>query len=242
MDIKSGKLEFPKIDFLATVSKSVKKTHCFQKQCSAINKYAKVTILIEPNEKNAGFEFANKITGVPKKHSSNEYIVNGWVPDEYISYIEMGIKDAKKQCLKGFTVSDIKCSLLDVSYHKYDSSRGIYYSIAAKMAFKEAFRESEPIFSEPIMDVKISGSSQSVYNIIKNIKNIRGEVCDYTISSGRGVLKALIPDYEIQSYVFNNGYFIDRQIGYEKTLHHYGILPEEMAYKISALYSEAEEN
>ncbi|MBQ0105454.1 MAG: hypothetical protein KBT47_05410 [Armatimonadetes bacterium] len=96
MDIKLGKLEFPKIDFLATVSKSVEKTHCFRKQCSAINKYAKVTILIEPNEKNAGFEFSNKITGVPINHISNKYIVTGWVPDEYISYIEMGIKDAMK--------------------------------------------------------------------------------------------------------------------------------------------------
>ncbi|MBQ0105100.1 MAG: hypothetical protein KBT47_03580, partial [Armatimonadetes bacterium] len=116
-----------------------------------------------------------------------------------------------------------------------------YYSIASRMAFIEAFREAEPIFSEPIMDVKISGSSQSVYNIIKNIKNIRGEVYDYTVSSGRGVLKALIPDYEIQSYVFSNGYFIDRQSSYRKIFHHYGILPKELAQEIIALYSEAKE-
>ena len=156
-------------------------------------------------------------------------------------FVEEGIKDAmKKGFLAGFPCVDIKCSLLDVEYSTIDSHRSDF-NIASYMAFKEAFEEAEPIILEPIMDVKISCNSQSLDNLCRDIEDIRGEVYGYDAVSDKGIIKAFIPDYEIQNSVFTKGYFIDRQLNYRKVFHHHNELPSDMASKIIALYSKAKE-
>lgn len=239
--IGTDKLEFPKIDFLLTISKPVEKSFRYVKYCSAVNYYGYVTILLEPNERNAGFEFEDKVKYIPEEIHSNKYKIKGWFPKEYITSVEEGIKSAMHSGLSvDFPCVDIKCSLLDVEYDKIFSNK-TSFRVASRMAFIEAFKEAEPIILEPIMDVKISCNSQSLDNLCRDIEDIRGEVYGYDVVSDKGIIKAFIPDYEIQNSVFTKGYLIDKQLNYRKVFHHHNELPSDMASKIIALYSKAKE-
>ena len=99
--------------------------------------------MIEPNESGKGYEFINKVTG-------------GAIPKEFIPCIDQGIQGAMLSgVLAGYQVVDVKCTVLDGSYHEVDSSE-MAFKICGKMAFKEACLKAGPTSLEPIMKVVVT--------------------------------------------------------------------------------------
>ena len=68
-------------------------------------------------------------------------IVGGAIPKEYIPAVDAGIQGAMQTgVLAGYPVVDVKCTLVDGSYHEVDSSE-MAFKIAGSMAFKEGCRK-----------------------------------------------------------------------------------------------------
>ena len=127
-------------------------------------------LFVEPNESGKGFEFSNKIVG-------------GVIPKEYIPAVEDGIKGAMQSgVLAGYSVVDVKVTLLDGSYHEVDSSE-LAFKIAASMAFKEACRKAQPVLLEPIMKVTIIVPDEYMGDVMSDITARRGHITGTTSSA-----------------------------------------------------------
>ena len=68
----------PQVAYRETITRRAEVDYTHKKQTGGTGQFARVKLVVEPNEKGAGFEFDNKIVG-------------GAVPKEYIPGVEKGL-------------------------------------------------------------------------------------------------------------------------------------------------------
>ncbi len=154
----------PEVSYRETISKAVKDVEGkYIRQTGGRGQYGHVVIDIEPRERGAGYEFDNKIVG-------------GVIPREYIPAVDKGIQEAcAGGVIAGYPVNDIKITLHDGSYHDVDSNE-MAFKIAGSMAFKEAFKQANPLILEPIMEVEVNTPEEFMGDIIGNLSSRRGKI------------------------------------------------------------------
>jgi len=170
----------PQVAYKETITASAKVENKYVRQTGGRGQYGHVVLFVEPNESGKGFEFSNKIVG-------------GVIPKEYIPAVEDGIKGAMQSgVLAGYSVVDVKVTLLDGSYHEVDSSE-LAFKIAASMAFKEACRKAQPVLLEPIMKVTIIVPDEYMGDVMSDITARRGHITGTTSSSGAQQITCDVP-------------------------------------------------
>ena len=133
----------PQVSYRETIRKAAHINHKYARQSGGKGQYGHVVLDIEPLEPGGGYIFENKIVG-------------GAIPKEYIPAVDAGIQGAMQTgVLAGYPVVDVKCTLVDGSYHEVDSSE-MAFKIAGSMAFKEGCRQGNPVIMEPIMKVVVN--------------------------------------------------------------------------------------
>ena len=138
-------------------------------------------------ERGAGYEFVNKIVG-------------GAIPKEYIGPIDQGIQEAMQSgVLGGYSVVDLRVTLVDGSYHEVDSSE-MAFKIAGSMAIKDACRKADPVLLEPIMKVGVSVPEEYLGDVMGSISSRRGRIEGMEDMSGSKQITALCPLSEMFGY------------------------------------------
>ncbi|HEY9062816.1 MAG TPA: elongation factor G [Pseudobacteroides sp.] len=170
----------PKVAYRETIRKKAKAEGKLVKQTGGSGQYAHCVLEVEPLARGSGFEFVSKITG-------------GAIPKEFIGPIESGVRDALNYgVLGGYSVVDIKVTLIDGSYHDEDSSE-IAFRTAASMAFKEACHKASPVLLEPIMKVDVSVPEEYTGDGIGEINMRRGRIEGMEARSGYQMIMANVP-------------------------------------------------
>jgi elongation factor G len=114
-------------------------------------------------EREDHFEFINNIKG-------------GVIPQEYITPIKKGIKEAMDRgVLAGFPVVDVSVDLYDGSYHDVDSSE-IAFKLAAINAFQEAIQKAKPVLLEPVMKLEVVTPEKFMGDVTGMINSKRGTI------------------------------------------------------------------
>mgnify|MGYP003396818784 FL=1 len=99
----------PSVSFRETITTSVEQAYKHVKQSGGKGQFANTVIRFEPNP-GKGFEFIDVTKG-------------GVIPKEYIPSVEKGLRKAmEKSPMAEYPVVDVKCVLVDGSYHPVDSS------------------------------------------------------------------------------------------------------------------------
>ncbi|UCE08728.1 MAG: elongation factor G, partial [bacterium] len=177
----------PQVAYRETIYHKVEETTKYVKQTGGHGQYAHVVMEIEPLPPGKGFEFINKITG-------------GVIPKEYIPAVEKGIIDAmEKGPYADFPVVNIRCTLIDGSFHEVDSSE-MAFRIAASMCFKSAFQKAGPKLLEPLMTVEITTPEEYLGNLTGSIATKRGKILSMDLKNGTRILKAQAPLAEMFGY------------------------------------------
>ncbi len=177
----------PQVSYKETIRKAVKSEMKYARQSGGKGQYGHCVIEIEPREPGEGYEFVNKITG-------------GAIPKEYIGPIDAGIQEAMKAgVLGGYSVVDIRITLIDGSYHEVDSSE-MAFKIAGSMAFKDGCRKASPVLLEPIMKVDVSVPEEYMGDVIGGINSRRGRIEGMEARSGAQNIRALVPLSEMFGY------------------------------------------
>ena len=114
----------------------------FVRQTGGRGQYAHVIVEFEPLERGKGFEFVDKVAG-------------GAIPKEYIPAVGQGIRESMENGpLGGYSLVDIKATLVGGSFHEVDSSE-LAFKIAGSMALREASEKANPVLLEPVMRIEI---------------------------------------------------------------------------------------
>ena len=178
----------PQVAYKETIKETANAEGKYIRQSGGRGQYGHVKIKVEPKEKGEGFEFVNAIRG-------------GVVPNEFISPVEKGIKEAmSKGVLAGYPITDIKVTLYDGSYHEVDSSE-IAFQIAGSMALQEGVRNAKNILLEPIMKVQVLVPPDFLGDITGDLSSKRAKITEMGERVSVRVVDAEVPLSEMFGYV-----------------------------------------
>ena len=182
-----ARLGRPQVAYKETITQAAEGEGKFIRQVGGKGQYGHCLIKIEPIERGKGFQFVNNLK-------------SGLIPAEFISEIERGIREAMEAGLvAGFSVTDVKATLLDSSYHEVDSV-AIAYKIAGSLAFKEAGNQANPVILEPIMKLEIVTPDEYVGGLVGDINARRGRIEAMELKGSSRVIRAFVPLSEMFGY------------------------------------------
>ncbi len=211
----------PQVAYRETVTKKIEQDNTYKKQTGGKGQYAKVTIVVEPNESGKGFEFINDTVG-------------GTVPKEFIPGVEKGLEGALLRGIRaGYPVVDVKVSLTDGDYHEVDSDARTF-EICASQAFREAAKNAGPIILEPLMRVEVVTPDTFMGDIIGDLNGRRGQVQGMIERAGMQVIDALVPLAEMFGYANSIRGRTKGQASYTMEFSHYEAVPNAIAEQIIA--------
>ncbi|MEG9862554.1 MAG: elongation factor G [Parvularculales bacterium] len=178
----------PQVAYRETFSKKAELDYTHKKQTGGAGQFARMKIIVEPQEPGDGYEFENKIVG-------------GSIPKEYIPGIQKGIDSVRDGgVLAGFPVIDFKVTLIDGAYHDVDSSV-MAFEIAARAAFREIARDAGARLLEPIMRVEVVTPDDYMGDIIGDLNSRRGQISSTEPRGNATVVNAMVPLANMFGYV-----------------------------------------
>ena len=153
----------PQVAYKETITRTNRARGKYIRQTGGHGQYGDVLLKIEPLPRGTGFQFVNN-AGADQ------------VPTTFVSYVERGAKGASENGqLAGYTVTDIKVTLLGGSFHEVDSS-DMAFEIASSMAFTDAIRKCDPILLEPIMKAQVIVPLDYLGKVLGDLNTRRAQV------------------------------------------------------------------
>jgi elongation factor G len=224
----------PQVAYRETIQGSADVENKYIKQTGGKGQYGHVKIKVkhlEPVDPDAKqpknvtredhFEFINNIKG-------------GVIPNEFISPIEKGIREAMTRgILAGYPVVDVSVDLYDGSFHEVDSSE-IAFKIAASQAFQEAAKQAKPVILEPIMAVEVVVPEQFMGDVTGSISGKRGSIEGMEDRSMNKVVKAKVPLSEMFGYTTTLRSMTEGRGSMTMEFDHYEVVPTNVANDIIA--------
>ncbi len=185
VDVEVGK---PQVAYRETITQMIEDSYTHKKQSGGSGQFAKIDYIVEPGEKNSGFEFESKVTG-------------GNVPREFWPAVEKGFKSCMEEgTLAGFPLLDVKVTLMDGGFHAVDSS-AIAYEIAAKGAYRQSIPKAGPQLLEPIMKVDVFTPEDHVGDVIGDLNRRRAMISGQEPGPTGVRVKADAPLSEMFGYI-----------------------------------------
>ncbi|HYB05172.1 MAG TPA: elongation factor G [Methyloceanibacter sp.] len=214
----------PQVAYRETVSRRADVDYTHKKQTGGSGQFARVKLVIEPNEQGEGFEFENKVVG-------------GNVPKEYIPGVQKGVKSVVDSgVLAGFPILDVKVSLIDGAYHDVDSSV-MAFEIAARAAFREGAMKAGPKLLEPIMKVEAVTPEEYVGGIIGDLTSRRGQVRGQETRGNAAVISAMVPLANMFGYVNTLRSMSQGRAQFTMQFDHYAQVPQAVAQEVQAKFA-----
>jgi len=214
----------PQVAYRETITQRAEVDYTHKKQTGGSGQFARVKIVIEPNETGAGFEFVSEIVG-------------GSVPKEYVPGVEKGIQSVLTSGpVAGFPMVDIKARLIDGAYHDVDSSV-LAFEIASRAAFREACQKAKPRLLEPIMRVEVVAPDEFAGTVMGDLNSRRGQIQGTETRGIANVVHAFVPLANMFGYVSNLRSMTQGRAQYTMQFDHYEQVPQAVADEVQAKYA-----
>jgi elongation factor G len=214
----------PQVAYRETVSRRADVDYTHKKQTGGSGQFARVKLVIEPNEAGKGFEFENKVVG-------------GNVPKEYVPGVQKGVRSVVDAgVLAGFPLLDVKVTLIDGAYHDVDSSV-MAFEIASRAAFREGAMKAAPKLLEPIMRVEVVTPEDYVGGIIGDLTSRRGQVRGQESRGNAAVINAMVPLANMFGYVNTLRSMSQGRAQFTMQFDHYAQVPQAVAEEVQAKFA-----
>ncbi|NPV86807.1 MAG: elongation factor G [Anaerolineae bacterium] len=214
----------PRVAYRETITRPVKNIdYRYVKQTGGHGQYGHVVLDMEPLERGNGIVFESKIIG-------------GVVPAEYIPAVEKGIREASESgVLAGYTVTDVKVTLVDGSYHEVDSSE-MAFRMAAILAFKQGIERGAPVLLEPIMRVEVVIPEEYIGDVLGQLNTRRAVIAGIEPRPGNAqAIRGLVPMSEMFGYATGLRSATQGRGVFSMEFDHYAPVPRDVAEKLLAL-------
>jgi elongation factor G len=214
----------PQVAFRERVTKAAEVDYTHKKQTGGSGQFARVKIVVEPNEPGKGYEFESKIIG-------------GAVPKEYIPGVEKGLESVLSAgVVAGFPVVDVKVRLVDGAYHDVDSS-ALAFEIASRAAFREALQKGKSVLLEPIMKVEVVTPEDYTGSVIGDLNSRRGQIQGQDMRGNANVINAMVPLMNMFGYVNNLRSMSQGRATFTMQFDHYAEAPANVSAEVQKKFA-----
>jgi elongation factor G len=214
----------PQVAYRETVTKKAEIDYTHKKQTGGTGQFARVKIVVQPNEQGAGFAFESKIVG-------------GAVPKEYIPGVEKGLQSVVGAgVVAGFPVVDLKVELVDGAFHEVDSS-ALAFEIASRAALREALQKGGSVLLEPVMKVEVTTPEDYTGSVIGDLNSRRGQIQGQDMRGNAVVINAMVPLANMFGYVNTLRGMSQGRASYTMQFDHYEQVPSNVAAEVQAKYA-----
>lgn len=226
VEVEVGK---PQVAYRETITRRVEDSYTHKKQTGGSGQFAKIDYVIEPGEKNSGFEFESLVTG-------------GNVPREFWPAVEKGFRMSMEQgTVAGFPLLDVKISLTDGGYHPVDSS-AVAYEIAARAAYRQSVPKAAPQLLEPIMKVDVFTPDDHVGDVIGDLNRRRGMIQGQEAGPTGVRVKADAPLSEMFGYIGDLRTMTSGRGQFSMEFSHYALCPANISEQVVKEVEERKKN
>lgn len=246
----------PKIPYRETITKVATATYRHKKQSGGAGQFGEVSILICPIVEGVPFTNKFKIDGkdvVLNVKTKEEFdlewggrlefyncVVGGAIDARFMPAILKGLNDKMTEGpLTGSYARDIRVFVYDGKMHPVDSNE-ISFILAARNAFKEAFRNAGPKIMEPIYNVEIMTPADYMGACMSDLQNKRAIIEGMSSDKGFSVLKARVPLAELYRYSTTLSSLTSGAATFTMTFADYQPVPGDVQTKLLAEYAAQE--
>ena len=248
----------PKIPYRETITKVAQADYRHKKQSGGAGQFGEVHMIIEPYYEGMPEPKSYKIPGKGEMtvnvKSKEEYdlawggklqfysaIVGGAIDARFMPAILKGIMEKMDEGpLTGSYARDIRVVVYDGKMHPVDSNE-ISFKLAARNAFKEAFRNAAPKIMEPIYSVEVLTPSEYMGAVMSDLQNRRAMIEGMESDKGFDRLNARVPLAELYRYSTTLSSLTSGSATYSMQFASYEQVPADVQEKLLRAYTDTDE-
>ena len=248
----------PKIPYRETITKVAQADYRHKKQSGGAGQFGEVHLLIEPYTEGMPEPKSYKIPGKGELavniKGKEEYdlpwggklqfytaIVGGAIDARFMPAILKGIMEKMDEGpLTGSYARDIRVIVYDGKMHPVNSNE-ISFKLAARNAFKEAFRNAGPKIMEPIYDVEVLTPSDYMGAVMSDLQNRRAMIMGMESDKGFDRLNARVPLAELYRYSTTLSSLSSGAATYTMKFASYEQVPADVQDKLLKAYTDTDE-
>jgi len=199
---------FPtKIPYRETITKSAKTMYRHKKQSGGSGQFGEVHMMIEPYTEGMEWTKEFPVRGTEDvildwggKLIMNNCIVGGAIDARFLPAIMKGLMEKMEEGpLTGSYARDIVVYVYDGKMHPVDSNE-ISFKLAARHAFKEAFKNAGSKIMEPIYDVEVIVPEEKMGDVMTDLQGRRAIIMGMEADGHYQKIKAKVPLAEMNRY------------------------------------------
>ena len=210
----------PQVAYRETIENSSEVEYTHKKQSGGAGQFAKVKLLVEPQEAGKGREVESKIKG-------------GAIPKEFIPGVEKGIETVSDGgILAGFPMIDYKVTILDGLHHDVDSSV-LAFELASRACFKEACTKGGLKLLEPVMRVEVVTPEDYMGDVIGDLNSRRGQISTQEQRGNATVITAMVPLANMFGYINSLRSMSQGRAQYSMFFDHYSKVPQNVQDEVT---------
>ncbi len=248
----------PKIPYRETITKVAQADYRHKKQSGGAGQFGEVHMVIEPyyegmpeptKYKVGGKEITVNIKGKEEydldwggKLQFYNSIVGGAIDARFMPAILKGIMEKMDEGpLTGSYARDIRVVIYDGKMHPVDSNE-ISFKLAARNAFKDAFRNAGPKIMEPIYAVEVLTPSEYMGSVMSDLQNRRAMIMGMESDKGFDRLNARVPLSELYRYSTSLSSLTSGAATYTMQFSSYEQVPADVQDKLLKAYTDTDED
>ena len=210
----------PQVAYRETLQNASEFEYTHKKQSGGAGQFAKVKLLVEPQEPGAGRSVESKIKG-------------GAIPKEFIPGVEKGIETISDGgILAGFPMIDYKVTILDGLHHDVDSSV-LAFELAGRACFKEACTRGTLKLLEPVMRVEVVTPEDYMGDVIGDLNSRRGQISTQENRGNATVITAMVPLANMFGYINSLRSMSQGRAQYSMFFDHYSKVPQNVQDEVT---------
>ena len=247
----------PRIPYRETITKVAQADYRHKKQSGGSGQFGEVHMIIEPYYEGMPDPKTYKLSKgeiTVNVKGKEEYdlpwggkllyynaIVGGAIDARFMPAILKGVMEKMDEGpLTGSYARDIRVVIYDGKMHPVDSNE-ISFKLAARNAFKEAFRNAGPKIMEPIYSVEVLTPSEYMGAVMSDLQNRRAMIEGMVSDKGFDRLNARVPLAELYRYSTTLSSLTSGSATYSMRLASYEQVPADVQEKLLKAYTDTDE-
>lgn len=250
--------EEPRVPYRETITKKARATYRHKKQSGGAGQFGEVVLIIEPYAdgmpdptvyKFDGQEFKLNIKSKEEKDlpwggklQFINSVVGGAIDLRFMPAILKGVMDCMERGpLTGSYARDVRVVVYDGKMHPVDSNE-LSFTLAARHAFSDAFKEAGPKILEPIYDLEVYVPGDYMGDVMSDLQGRRAIIMGMDSEAGYQKLSAKIPYKELANYSVALSSLTGGRASFNAKFASYELVPGDLQTKLIAEHEQEQKD